>query len=34
VIEVPWSWVTLNAEWLRLLSTAVTIVIMIDGLTD
>ena len=34
IIEVPWSWVTINAEWIRLLSTAVTIVIMIDGLTN
>jgi protein involved in polysaccharide export with SLBB domain len=34
VVEVPWTWIARNAEWIRVLSVAVTIVVMVDGLTN
>jgi protein involved in polysaccharide export with SLBB domain len=34
VVEVPWSWIAKNAEWIRVLSVAITIVVMVDGLTN
>jgi protein involved in polysaccharide export with SLBB domain len=34
VIEVPWTWIARNADWIRLLSTVMTIVVMVDGLTN
>ncbi len=34
VVEVPWTWIARNGEWIRVLGTVMTIVVMVDGLTD
>ena len=34
VVEVPWAWIAVNAEWIRIIGTLVTIVVAVDGLTD